>query len=857
MQDKRKKNTLPTGGIGEDLSLYKKLFSEMNDLAYVCDDKGNLLFINKAFERITGRTIEEFLGKPFAPLLDEDNLRSAMDAYNGALRGENSQGEIRFKDTGVCCEFKSRPWRDKDGNIIGVMGTARDVTERKLALDSLKSQRDLAQKYLDVAGVIFIVIEADQRVKLINRKGCQVLGYREYEIVGKNWFDNFLPAACREDVRRGFVKLISGEGANYGYLENPVLARGGAERVIAWHNTVLRGDSGRIYATLSSGSDVTEANENAAELRRYRNGLEEQIKNRTHELVDANSLLKQEVADRKKAELELRKLSMAIEQSVNMVFITDVKGSIEYVNPMFEQVTEWPGEEIIGENPRLLASKDTPKERYIELWDTILLGDTWRGVFKNKKKSGETYWVSSVISPIKNEDGEITHFLAVQEDITEKRSSKETIERLAHYDGTTGLMNRARFIGLLNDWLLMAPEDRGALLLLDIDQFKFISDTYGHGLGDEFLRRVAGLLQTTLRYLNSQRAEESRNDSILCRLSGDEFAAFLPSADKSSAMKAAEQIRAALEGFYQADVHCHMTASVGVSLYPEHGKTTTQLLTKADAAMYKAKELGRNRCHLYSPEDRDIEKMYSRLKWKESILKALKEDRFEAWFQPIVSLTDGKTRHYEALARMRELDGSIVQPGPFIDIAERFGLVGAITRAVMEKAMRLQKNLSDKGRPLTFCLNISGKELGEGSLLDSLRLKIQEIGVDPGYLIFEITETSSIHDMDRAVRFVRSLKSMGCHISLDDFGVGYTSFLYLKEMQVDYVKIAGPFIKGMEKNLNDRLFVKAITDVAKGMGIKTIAEFVENSATVELLKELGVDYAQGYYMGRPDINLCG
>lgn len=587
------------------------------------------------------------------------------------------------------------------------------------------------------------------------------------------------------------------------------------------------------------------------EFNKYKNSLEELVEVRTSELIESNKLLKDEIAERKRVEFELRKLTMAIEQSMNLVFITDALGTIEYINPMFEEVTGYKKAEAVGKTPWGLADGE-PNQNNEETWKSIFTGEGWQGTVRHRKKDGGYFWSKGVISPIKDEAGNISHYLAVYEDITEKRISRERIQYLAHFDGTTGLMNRSRFIELLSDWVTIADGKKtGVLLLLDIDQFKFLSDAYGHGMGDEFLRRVAKLLQIIIRYVNSKFFNDSENEILLCRLSGDEFAVFMPDIGRVEAVEIAEQIRKGLEDFYQADVQCHLTASIGVALYPGHGKTATELLTKADAAMYRAKDLGRNRFHFYSPEERDIEQMHIRLKWKENILRALKEDRFEPWFQPILGLSDDKVKHYEVLARMREKDGSIILPGPFIDIAERFGLVSSIARVIIEKAMNIQAEESRKGRELTFCINLSGKELGDKELLYFLQSKIYEIGVNPANIVFEITETASINDLERAMGFLKTLKSMGCSLSLDDFGIGFTSFLYLKEMQIDYIKIAGSFIKNMDKNINDQLFVKAITDVARGMDIKTIAEFVEKDETVGLLRKYGVDYAQGYLIGRP------
>ncbi len=560
---------------------------------------------------------------------------------------------------------------------------------------------------------------------------------------------------------------------------------------------------------------------------------------------------KGKAAGGKKAASELAKFMTAVEKCSDLIVLMDTVGAIEYVNPMFEHVTGYSSKEIVGQNRSVLVPPDAT-ENDSPSREVIFGPGGWHGTVRNKKKDGGSFWSKSSVYPVKDPDGALTGYLSVCEDITEKMVSGEKLQYLTRHDATTGLTNRTWFIKRLNEWIDGAGEGAtGALFLFDLDQFKFISDSFGHGMGDELLRRVGKLLQIMLRYLNSRYLKEPVGESLLCRLSGDEFAVFLPSVGRVESVTIAEQIRKGLEDFYQPDAQCHLTASIGVAFFPEHGKTTAELLTRADSAMYRAKDLGRNRFHFYSPEEQEIERMHLRLQRKEEILKALKEDRFEPWYQPILDLKDSTVKHYEVLARMRDRDGTVILPGPFIDIAERFGLVSHIARVITEKALLLQAEMKSRGCPLTFCINVSGKELGDKEFLYYLQSKIYETGADPESVIFEITETASVHDLERAMAFINALKSMGCRISLDDFGIGFTSFLYLKEMNVDFIKIAGSFIKNLRQNVNDQLFVKAIGDVASGMGIKTIAEFVESPELLPVLKGYGVDYAQGYAIGRP------
>jgi len=567
-----------------------------------------------------------------------------------------------------------------------------------------------------------------------------------------------------------------------------------------------------------------------------------------------------DITERKRMEGEIKRLFAAIDQSVNSVFITDAKGNIEYVNSMFEQVTGYPKEEVIGRNPRMLSSGETTHAEYAELWETIAAGKTWRGVFKNKKKNGQSYWGNGLISPIKGENGQVTHFLAIQEDITAKMQSEERIKYLAAYDELTGVFNRTHFVKQLNEWISYAETNKrtGILLLINLDKFKLINDTYGHSAGDSLLRNIAGAMKEAISEIDAAHKDKTAGKGIIVgRMGGDEFAILLPSRDEKEGTSVAEYIREKIETFRFAEITGGLTSSIGVVSYPKHGITAKDIFIKADAAVYLAKEFGYNRTHLYREGDYVLEKMRSRIVWRDHIQKALAEDRLVPWFQPILYLRDNNIHHYEALARMRDIDGVIILPGSFIDVAEDMGLVTDIDRVIIEKTMMVQVSLNKKGISPSFSVNLSGKELGDEWLLAFLRSRITATGADPRRLIFEITETAAIRELDKAIKFIRELRSLGCSFSLDDFGVGFTSFRYLKEMEVDYVKIDGSFIRKLHENKTDRLFVKAIADVAKGMGIKTIAEFVENEEIIRILREYGVDYAQGYFIGKPFPDIAG
>ncbi len=798
---------------------YSTMLQTASDAIVTIDPEESITGFNSAAEKMFGYTCGETLGKNVEILMPEryrarhhDAVAKVKRSHRTAIGGKTREYDALRKDgTEFPISLTMSP-AEVDGKLT-FFAIIRDVTEGKKAEEALRANEQFMKTAQSIAH----------------------LGSWDWDIVNNTlvWSD---------EIYRIFGLQKEGFGATYEAFLNSVHPD---DRL-----SVTEAVDAALYKKKPYSID-------------HRIVLPDGKIRMVHEQADMTfdpfgAAVRmvgtvQDITERKLAEYELKKLSMAIEQSVNIVFITDIGGVIEYVNPVFEKVTGYTKGETLGKTPRILSSSEVPRQKYAELWRTILSGKTWRDILKNRKKDGGFFWVNAAISPIKNEKGEITHFLSVQEDITEKMATEERIRYLANNDELTGLLNRARFIDLLDEWIRYADSSgkSGALCFIDIDQFKVLNDSLGHGVGDEFLRRIASLFNTVveLAYMKGFPHEDAK--PLLSRLSGDEFAVFLSSANAVSGLAVMDELRQSVQAFHFTEHAASSSISVGVVLYPEHGSSARELFSRADAAMFRAKELGRNRCHLFRPEDKDLENMHLRLNWKNKILKALKEDRFEPWFQPILDLSDDTIRHYEVLARMRDTDGKVLVPGSFIDTAERFGLVGLIDRRVIDKAMEIQAEMRSQGKDLSFSLNLSGRDLNDEDLMSYVKDRITATGADPARIIFEITETAAISDLERAIRFIKALKALGCRFALDDFGVGFTSFTYLKEMQVDYIKIDGSFIRKLHENPNDQVFVKAITDVARGLKIKSIAEFVETAESLNLLRKFKVDYAQGYLIGKP------
>lgn len=429
-------------------------------------------------------------------------------------------------------------------------------------------------------------------------------------------------------------------------------------------------------------------------------------------------------------------------------------------------------------------------------------------------------------------------------DITKAKQDEQNMMVLANQDHLTGLSNRSRFLKDLEHEVRRVERvnQSGALMLVDLDHLKLINDTSGHFAGDEMIVQVAGLLK-----------RQSRDEDLIARLSGDEFALAFPSMDEKRAMEKARQLLERIQELKPrlGDRTVNLSASIGVALFPQHGSAPVELLAKADTAMYAAKDAGRNRALLFDEAAMAQERMNSQLAWKDRLVEAIEQDLFVLAFQPIVSVASGQVHHYEVLVRMKAPGDTLFPPGKFIPTAEQFGLIHQVDRIIVTKAIRYLAERRDLHPEAGFSINLSGMSVGNEEMFELITREIRASGVAPNRFTFEVTETAACEKLNDAIEFIARIRKLGCHISLDDFGVGFSSFSYLKHLRVDTLKIDGSFIREIHENNADQLFVKALVDVARGMGIKTIAEFVENEAVFRLVSRLGVDYVQGYYLGKP------
>lgn len=466
--------------------------------------------------------------------------------------------------------------------------------------------------------------------------------------------------------------------------------------------------------------------------------------------------------------------------------------------------------------------------------------------FRMVHELGHLIWVRAINNVEVNEEGE-TVIRGLILDIMDQKTAEDRIVYLAEHDSLTGLINRRRFQEELERSIAFTQryKQQGALLFIDLDQFKYINDTYGHQYGDEYLLDVSRRLAKVLR-----------KTDILGRLGGDEFGVIIPSVtDKES-----ETVANALLGtLSQETIECdnkliHISASIGIAFFPTQGYVASDLLAKADAAMYTAKNKGRSQYHIFSEDDDELWNMQAKIHWEERIRWALENDRLVLHFQPVADLHNKSIVHYEVLLRMRGRDDELITPPAFIETAERFGLIREIDRWVLRNAIKEQARRRDQGEVVTLAVNISGRHFGSSEIMLLVKESMENYKADPRNIIFEVTETAAVENLAQAREFIDSLRSLGCRFALDDFGIGFSSFHYLRNLPVDFVKIDGSFVRNLHYDAEDRIFVKAMVDLATGLGITCIAEFVENTEIVAILKDLGVGLGQGYHIARPQDN---
>lgn len=564
-----------------------------------------------------------------------------------------------------------------------------------------------------------------------------------------------------------------------------------------------------------------------------------------------------DINDKRRVEEQLfnerERALITLESIADGVITTDRAGRISYINHAAEQLTGWRPRDAKGQpfDSVYQSADNNSAQGSPELVSRVLTGQvvmTEGAASTLTARDGREYAVMYTAAPIRNRNDEVTGAVIVFHDVTASRELQRQLSHQATHDTLTGLLNRGAFEGQAAELVSHARRDEGEHVLgyLDLDQFKLVNDTCGHIAGDELLNQVANLIK-----------DQVRTGDVVARLGGDEFGILLRQCPVDVGVRIAEQIREAIHAFRfpWGDKQFAIGASIGLVKIDADTENLSKLLSIADAACYAAKDLGRNRVHVYQPDDQELARRRGQMQWVSRIRAALDHDRFRLYFQTIAPVHQavGQGGHYEIFVRMLDDEGGIVPPGAFIPAAERYNLMQEIDLWVIRNALAW---LGDRQRRdpenIQLCaLNLSGASVGDEACLAAIRASLQRYKVDARKLCFEITETAAIANLALATRFIHELKAFGCKFALDDFGSGLSSFGYLKNLPVDYLKIDGAFIKDINRDSMDAVMVQSINTIGHQMGLKTIAEFVENAEVLDTLREIGVDYVQGYHIDRP------
>jgi len=565
--------------------------------------------------------------------------------------------------------------------------------------------------------------------------------------------------------------------------------------------------------------------------------------------VARDHMLRFQAAEYHAKELHNRAVLSSI---ADAVITTDTHGRIEYMNSIAESITGWTIERAINtyleEVFSVLSKNGKPQIHSVGLCiKNGIIPSTFGDNLILNKEDGTTIAVEESLAAIYNAKNEITGVVLVFRDVTRARKLADEVNWQAEHDSLTKLFNREVFDKKLN-YLVDSTKNvniHHALLYLDLDQFKIVNDTCGHVAGDELLIQVSKIL-----------ALHIRNNDVLARLGGDEFGIQLFDCPIDVCMRIANKIRQAIKDyrFVWGDKSFSIGVSIGVVEITNDNVNVKNLLSAADAACYAAKDSGRDQVHLYQIDKSEAATRHGEMQWFSQIQKALDNNDFILYAQTIVPLdTSDNQTHLEVLIRMRGDQGQLIPPGAFIPAAERFGLMSAIDRWVIEnifKMIHASKEYIIQNK-FNFAINLSGQTLSDNETLDFITKQLDKYEITRGSISFEITETAAISNLSSANSFIKLLKAAGCKFALDDFGSGLSSFAYLKNLPVDFLKIDGAFVKNMVNDPIDYAMVNSINQIGHVMNLKTIAEFVEDDDILQKLKEIGVDYAQGYAICKP------
>jgi len=789
--------------LGHSKTLLRSLINHLPDLVWLKDSNGVYLFCNPRFEQFFGARSKDIVGKTDYDYVDKalaDDFRAHDQAALAALNPTMREVTITFASDGHVehLETTKSPLFDPSGKIIGVLGVGHNITERKVSEQALAASEARFRHLFEANTSVMLLIDPESGVIVdANLAAATYYGYPPTTLVGMSINQiNTLPPAIQAEERHRAVRQ---QRNTFNFTHQ--LASGEIRDVEVHSTPVIVGGKSLLFSIIH---DATE---------------------------------------RKRADERLRLAASVFTHAREGIMITDANGRILEVNESFARITGFSRQEALNANPRILKSGRQSPEFYVAMWNTLIEEGYWSGEIWNRRKDGQVYAEMTTISAVRDATGATRNYVALFTDITPLKEHQKQLEHIAHFDALTHLPNRVLLADRLRQAMAQCARraEKLAVVYLDLDGFKSINDIHGHDVGDELLIAVSKRMKAALR-----------EGDTLARIGGDEFVAVLGDVNHTEDchLILSRLLAAAAEPVQMSGAQLSVTASIGVTIYPQDMVDAEQLMRHADQAMYVAKQAGKNRYHLFDvDQDAAVKTLRETV---ENIQNGLKANEFVLHYQPKVNMRSGEVIGAEALIRWQHPEKGLLAPAAFLPFVEGHQVSIDIGDWVIETALTQLASWLQQGLRLPVSVNISAHHLMQNDFVQRLQGLLEKYpDVPPGLLELEVLETSALEDMRSVTEIMRSCRSLGVKFSLDDFGTGYSSLTYLKRLPADTLKIDQSFVRTMLENPEDLAIVNGVMGLATAFHREIIAEGVETEAHGELLLLIGCNLGQGYGIARP------
>jgi len=802
MQNTKNIDSFQQSGTGDLADLQAAVVNAAANAVVITDRDGTIIWTNPAFEELTGYTHGEAVGQSTRVLKSGKNPPALYEEmWRTILGGRVWRGELinRRKDGSPYSEEMTiTPVQNSQRNITHFVAVKQDITERRRIEQEILFKNTLLEAQAETTIDGILAVDEGNRIILSNQQ-FEVMWRIPAEMV-RAGDDNKLLQWVVDQVETPQAFLAK---VQYLYSHRDEKSR-----------DELRLKDGRVLDRYSSPL-IDSVGEYRGRIWYFR-----------------------DITERVKAEGRLRLWSRVLDQSAEAIFVCDPEERILIVNKAFERTTGFSAAEALGATPRILKSARHDRAFYAELWKSVQETGTWSGEMWNRRKSGELYveWLS--ISAVRDQNSAVTHYVGIFSDITARKQTEERIVRLGHFDALTDLPNRV----LLMDRLTQLTKSRQqrdfkiAAVFIDLDRFKEVNDSLGHDAGDLLLQAIAKRLSDAVR-----------EDDTVARIGGDEFVVVLQSLRevRDAAALVQKLLSCLVKPVTINGYELTVTASMGISLYPDDATNGQEMIRNADAAMYQAKGAGRNGYQFYTS---DLNKRALEMLAMESDLRrAIERQEFELHYQPQVDISSGVVVGVEALIRWNHPDLGLVMPGKFISIAEERGLIVPIGSWVIDEALRQAAIWQHRGKlSVPIAVNVSAVQFRQKDFVEQLASSVRKHGITPNHLELELTESIVMRDAETTIKVLRSLNEIGFQLSIDDFGTGYSSLSYLRRFPIHKIKIDQSFVADLTKDESAGSIVTAIIGLARSMKLKVIAEGVQTPDQLQILRSQGCDQAQGF-----------